>query len=152
MSGAIRRTPPARGVLALLTASSLLVGCGDSGTTSDEAAGRGGLERPCPEVSHSTESDPLALATALIDAAQAGDQEAVCALVGRAEVPNGLIEYADAVEGGLSKDIELDATQHDAAANTYTYRFVVTGSDTVLGIALQKQDAGWVVLMAPFLP
>ena len=121
-----------------------------SPSTSGQVAG---LEPTCKAVSH-PKAEPVTTAKKIVDAIQQGDQAAVCANIGRRDVPDGLLRYADALEQGLPKEITLVEASPQPESNQVLLRFKIPDEDstTVLGFAFQKQADGWVLLMAPFLP
>lgn len=120
-----------------------------SPSTSGQAAG---LKPTCSKVSYPTR-DPEATAQKLIEAVQQRDQAAVCANIGRADVPDGLLRYADALDQGLAPEVKFAGRMVDPKTSQDTLRFQVgaEGSQAILGFAFQKQEQGWVLLMAPFL-
>jgi len=125
-------------------------GCGDD----DKEAAASITPTTCAEAAAVTTEDAFDVARQVIDAAQVWDGEALCSLVGRLDIPSGLIEYRQAIIDGLSTDIELIKQQDDPAVHTANYVFEIPapGSGTRLGLAFQRQSNGWVLLMAPFIP
>ena len=108
----------------------------------------------CPQfASNDDTSDALDSARRVIDAAAAWDMDALCELIGRADVPEGLGHYYAAIRNGLSTDAEL-VRRRDAPDNRTTdllFEIPARGGKARLGLFFQRQSGGWVLLTALFL-